>query len=48
MTLFLLFLMASVGTGWLLRNESASRRFIVALAAAVALTVIYFTLERFI
>jgi hypothetical protein len=48
MTLFLFFLIASLGVGWLVRNEPADRRFILALAAAIALTAIYFTLERFI
>lgn len=48
MTLFLLFLLGSLLAGWLARDRSSGWRLALAFAAALALTAIYFTLERFI
>lgn len=48
MTLFLFFLLSSLAAGWLARHQPASWRLGLSLAAALALTALYFTLERFI
>lgn len=48
MSLFLLFLVGTMVAGWLVRDQPYRARLVLAVLAALALTIIYYGLERFI
>lgn len=48
MTLFLLYLVVFFFSGILLRNVPAGRRALLVIVVALALALVYYTLERYI